>query len=75
MAKKQFIQIGITALRDPATGGFLPAVPLYMEATTEATDAEAAMIRDIGKVFAEKMKQYIEGGGVMPRASDGRKRA
>lgn len=67
MAKKQFIQIGITALRDPATGGFLPAVPLYIEATTEAIDAEAAMIQDIGKVFAEKMKQYIEGGGVMPR--------
>lgn len=54
MAKKQFIQIGITALRDPATGGFLPAVPLYIEATTEATDAEAAMIRDIGKVSPKR---------------------
>lgn len=69
MAKKQFIQVGITALRDPATGGFLPAVPLYIEATSEATDAEAAMIRDIGKVFAEKMKQYIESGGAMPGTS------
>ena len=71
MAKQKFIQIGVTALRDPATGGFLPAVPLYIEATTEAAAAESAMIRDIGKVFAEKMKQYIEGGGVMPCASDG----
>ncbi len=69
MAKTKFIQIGITALRDPATGGFLPAVPLYIEATPDATAAEAAMIEDIGKVFAEKMKQYIEGGGVMPNAS------
>jgi len=66
MAKQKFIQIGITALRDPATGGFLPAVPLYIEATEDATAAESAMIYDIGKVFAEKMKQYIDGGGAMP---------
>lgn len=65
--KQKFIQIGITALRDPATGGFLPAVPLYIEATPDATAAESAMIADIGKVFAEKMKQYIDSGGGMPR--------
>ena len=33
MAKQEkFIQIGVTALRDPATGDFLPAVPLYIKA-------------------------------------------
>lgn len=62
---QKFIQVGFTALRDPATGGFLPAVPLYIEATEEATAAEDAMIQDIGKVFAEKMKQYIDAGGVI----------
>lgn len=71
MAKQQFIQIGITALRDPATGGFLPAVPLYIEATEAATEAQAAMIKDIGKVFAEKMKQYIDGGGIVERRGKG----
>lgn len=64
MAKTKFIQIGITALRDPATGDFLPAVPLYIEATEDATESEKAMIKDIGKVFAEKMRQYIDSGGM-----------
>lgn len=31
MADK-YIQIGVTALRDHATGNFLPAVPLYIKA-------------------------------------------
>ena len=61
MANRKFIQVGITALRDPKTGGFLPAVPLYIEATGNAEPAEAAMLRDISKVFAERMKQYIDG--------------
>ncbi len=65
---QKFIQIGITALRDPATGDFLPAVPLYIEATENATQAESAMIKDIGRVFAERMKQYIETGGVIGKA-------
>jgi len=58
-----YIQIGITALRDPATGGFLPAVPLYIEATESATLAEQVMTKDIARVFAARMKQYIDGSG------------
>lgn len=69
---QKFIQIGITALRDPATGDFLPAVPLYIEATENATQAESAMIKDIGRVFAERMKQYIETGGVIGKAGAGK---
>lgn len=69
MPKQKFIQVGVTALRDPATGGFLPAVPLYIEATPEAEEAENAMISDIGKVFAEKMKQYMDGVKEMERRS------
>ena len=67
MAEKRYIQVGITALRDPKTGGFLPAVPLYIEAAGDAEPAEAAVIRDIGKVFAQRMKQYIDGGGTVKR--------
>lgn len=75
MAAQKFIQVGITALRDPATGGFLPAVPLYIEATEAATEAETAMIKDIGKVFADKMRQYVEGGGMIEKAGAGKKAA
>lgn len=30
--REDFIQIGFTALRDPVTRDFLPAVPLYIKA-------------------------------------------
>ena len=54
-----FIQIGQTALRDPLTGDFLPAVPLFIR----ETDAAAAAPLDdmnIAEVFAEKFRQYRE---------------
>ena len=54
MAKQEkFIQIGVTALRDPATGDFLPAVPLYIKAEDGAQEAEQSLIDDLGKLFAE----------------------
>lgn len=60
----KFVEIGFTALRDPATGGFLPAVPLYIEETEDVKGSEAAIIKDIGHVFAEKFKQYVDAGGL-----------
>lgn len=60
----KYIEIGFTALRDPATGGFLPAVPLYIESAEDVKDSEAAMIKDIGHVFADKFKQYVDAGGL-----------
>lgn len=63
---KQFIQVGFTAMREPGTGNFLPAVPLYIEADEETTAAESEMIDDISKVFADHMRRYIEAGGPMP---------
>lgn len=58
------IQVGTTALRDPATGDFLPAVPVYIEATPEAEKSEEKLEINIGKVFAEKFKQYVDAGGL-----------
>lgn len=58
---EKYIQIGVTALRDPATGEFLPAVPLYIKAEDGAEEAEQGLIQDIGKLFAHRMKQYIDG--------------
>lgn len=47
MAKQEkYIQVGVTAMRDPATGEFLPAVPLYIKADPQIwprqTDADRA---------------------------------
>lgn len=68
---EHFAQIGITALRDPKTGDFLPAVPLYIKVSSDEinpktgmTKAEEFALEDVGKVFADKMKQYIDGGGM-----------
>lgn len=50
--KDEYIQIGYTALRDPATGDYLPAVPLYIKASDGAAEAEQKVIEDIGNLFA-----------------------
>lgn len=60
MADK-YIEVGVTALRDPATGGYLPAVPLYIKAEDGAEEAEQRLISDLGSLFAHQMKAYIEG--------------
>ncbi|WP_195376959.1 hypothetical protein [Anaerotruncus rubiinfantis] len=71
--KSTFIQIGVTAARDPETGDFLPAEPIFKEVTPELEKAEAATYNDVGKMFAEKMKHYIEGGGLIEKR--GKRRA
>ncbi len=60
MEKPEYIQIGYTALRDPKTGGYLPAVPLYIEADDSARAAEANLVEDIGKLLADRMRRYQE---------------
>lgn len=59
MAKQEkFIQVGVTALRDPATGEFLPAVPLYIKAEDGAEESEEKLIGDIGKLMAQRIRAY-----------------
>lgn len=58
--EKRYIQIGFTAAREPGTGKFLPAVPLYIEATDAAEASEERLIEDIGHLLALRMKQYID---------------
>ena len=56
----EFIQVGVTALRDPITGEFLPSVPLYVERDDLAKGAvPEPNLYDLGKLF-EKMKKYKE---------------
>ena len=52
-----FIQIGVTAMRDPVTSEFLPEVPLYVEAEHRERVAET-MDEDLRQLFAGKMAQY-----------------
>lgn len=59
--KEDYIQIGYTALRDPASGEYLPAVPLYIKASDGAAEADQKVIEDIGNLFALRMKAYMDG--------------
>lgn len=59
--QERYIQVGVTALRDPATGGFLPAVPLYIRADESAVAAQEQLHEDLGKLLAERMRKYVEG--------------
>lgn len=63
---RHFVQCGVTALRDPATGGFLPAVPLYIEVDASEVEprtglaaCEEKLVFDIGQVMADKFGQYV----------------
>ena len=67
MAAK-FIQIGVTAARTP-TGEFLPSVPIFKEVTPEIAAAEERTTADVAKIFAQKMKQYIDSGGEFSSAA------
>ena len=60
MAEK-YIQVGVTALRDPATGEYLPAVPLYIKAEDGAEEAEQKLIDDLGKLLAHRIRAYKDG--------------
>jgi hypothetical protein len=57
---EKYIQIGVTALRDPVTREFLPGVPMYIKATPEAEDSRKYLLGDMAKLFAEKMREYKE---------------
>lgn len=55
-----FMQIGITAARDPLTGDYLPAVPLYIEQTDLAQKSLEALVDDFSDLekLVAKFGQY-----------------
>lgn len=61
MAKDAYIQVGVSALRDPKTGDVLSAVPLYVRTEDAGENAELPMFKDGGKAFARKINQYKAG--------------
>ena len=60
-AEEKYIQVGVTALRDPATGEFLPAVPLYIKAEDGAVEGEEKLIEGISHLLALRFKAYVDG--------------
>lgn len=56
-----FVQIGTTALRNPATGEFLPSVPLFVR-TDDAHKVEAVTISgdELARTLADKFGQYLK---------------
>ena len=59
MAEREaYIQVGVTALRDPVTGDFLPAVPLFIRAEDGARADEERLIADLGKLMAQRIARY-----------------
>ena len=61
----EYIQVGVTALRDPVTGEPAPAVPLYVRAEDAravrlpASEEEAA--GNWAAALADMMKSYVNG--------------
>ena len=61
----EYIQVGVTALRNPLTGEMLPAVPLYVrkedarKGGLKETEEQAAdgWARDLARM----MKEYVDG--------------
>ena len=52
---KKYVQIGVTAMRDPVTGEMLPSVPLYIR----REDAESDAVVQIRIELASKMDEYL----------------
>lgn len=59
--KERYIQVGVTAMRDPATGNFLPAVPLYIKEEDGAMESAQNLTQDLGRLLADRMRRYKEG--------------
>lgn len=54
----EYIQVGVTAMRDPVTGGFLPSVPLYIRAEDREKVEVPVFDGDIMRMLAEKFAAY-----------------
>ena len=59
---KRYVQVGVTAMRDPRTGEFLESVPLYAEAEDlRRTGADRTMlVGDIRASLGAAFGQYIK---------------
>lgn len=59
---RKVIKVGYTAQRDPATREFLPARALYTDADEETMASYDALIQDLAKLLAQRLKEYVDAG-------------
>jgi len=57
----EYVQVGVTALRDPVTGDFMPSVPLYVRAEDQEKVEVPIFDDSLMRKMADKYKQYLEG--------------
>lgn len=60
MARAKFIQVGVTSVRDPATGNMIQATPLYVKVKDGAEVINENLVEAVGSVFAHQMRDYIK---------------
>ena len=65
--ERQFVEIGITALRDRLTGEYLPAVPLYIEKTDATERSAAGLVEDIYPLLKIQFDIYARESGLLDR--------
>lgn len=51
------MMIGVCAMRDPKTGAFLDARPIFKEETQDDAKAREAMTANAGKLFARLLSE------------------
>ena len=63
-----FVQVGVTALRDAATGEFLPSTPIYIKVDAAEVDRRTQLAKceidlntGIADVLAQKFCEYVRG--------------
>ena len=56
----EFIEVGVTATRDPRTGEFYPPVPLFIRSDDVAEKSAQGMVDAIVPLFADRFRQYVE---------------
>ena len=62
-----YIQVGVTAMRDPVTKEFLPAVPIYVKAkdapkvAPAMRDGELMGLNDLARYLGDEFKKYMDG--------------
>ena len=63
----KYIQVGVTALRDPVTGEALEAVPMYIR-REDAGSQERARIQEgpLARDLAAMMREYVDGTDGLP---------
>lgn len=58
MSESKYVQIGVTALRDPKTGDFMPSVPIYVKKKDLRHAVPPIGEDNIADILARKFEAY-----------------